>query len=375
MIPKLKFTDRLGELSKDTKEFLPSLQVLAHETMTHQYFKDWLIERMIREDLPVIEAATEWLLAYKGSTPFLLSVRRKVQSGRRMTPRQARAVINCAFKEGFTESDYFRVSGEASSSAPAAPEPPKPRFSCFKCGHPCFTWEELEAHREQAHPYVFRCRMCDHETTDREAAREHRQEHYAPLFENVPQSGLDLTLIPEGRYAVPDLDPSSKDYLFLMVRKVPRDHTRSRKYRYGWKSYGIEQVAAGTLEVRLWHGDAKELVGEQRPGETYRGDFTDEFKLIMKDPTASSKLFGLLINCCGKCGKTLTDPESRKRGIGPECVKRFAAVGGPTKVEAHEAPEKLAEKMRSIGRASGTLPSWASRRPTAGQKPPALAGH
>lgn len=367
-----KLTDRLDELSRDEGAFLPSLKTLVEDCGMKPYFKDWLIEKMADEGFPVQRAATEWLLGYTGTNSFALSVKGKVEGGRGMTMRQARAIINVALKEGLEASTFLQDSPVASSPAPA----PKPTIECFKCGDKFFTMPELYDHKEKAHPYVFKCRLCDHETTDREAAREHRQVHYAPLFENVPQSGIDLSLIPEGRYAVPDLDPTSTDYLFLTIRKVPREHNRSRKYRYGWVSYGNERVAQGTLEVRLWHGDAKELVGEQRPGETYRGDFLDEFRLIMKDPTASSKLFGLLISCCGKCGKTLTDPESRKHGIGPECIKRFRRVTtGTTLATSTETKEELAEKMRNIGRQTGTLPTWASKRPQAGQKPPALAGH
>jgi hypothetical protein len=370
-----KLTDRLGELSKDKASFLTSLEKLSKDCGLKPYFKDWLIEKMRDEGLPVVEAAELWLGGYTGSNSFALDVKSKLDGGRRLTPRQARAIINVAFKEGLGLSSAQDGNSPSSAATLAPPAPPTPRYDCYKCDKKFHTYPELMTHKEQAHPYVHKCRLCDFESTDRNLFDEHRKEHYAPLFEKVPQSGLDLTLIPEGRYAVPDLDPTAKDYLFLTVRRVPRGHNRSRKYRFGFVSYGNERVAEGTLEVRLWHGDAKELVGEQRPGETYRGDFTDEFKLIMKDPTASSKLFGKLISCCGKCGKSLTDPTSRNQGIGPECIKKFRSLPGnvglnSTSAESLETKEQLAEKMRNIGRASGTLPTWAARRPSAGQAPP-----
>jgi hypothetical protein len=45
-----------------------------------------------------------------------------------------------------------------------------------------------------------------------------------------------------------------------------------------------------------------------------------DFLEILDDPDQSQALFGKLTGRCGCCGKTLTDPNSKMRGIGPECA-------------------------------------------------------
>lgn len=43
---------------------------------------------------------------------------------------------------------------------------------------------------------------------------------------------------------------------------------------------------------------------------------------IDADPEAAALAFASLTNCCRVCGRTLTDPESRERGIGPDCLTK-----------------------------------------------------
>ena len=40
---------------------------------------------------------------------------------------------------------------------------------------------------------------------------------------------------------------------------------------------------------------------------------------IQEDPKAAAILYGLELGDCGRCGRTLTDEDSRARGIGPVC--------------------------------------------------------
>jgi hypothetical protein len=44
--------------------------------------------------------------------------------------------------------------------------------------------------------------------------------------------------------------------------------------------------------------------------------------VILKDPRAALKLYGLELGSCGICGRTLTDEESRALGIGPVCADK-----------------------------------------------------
>lgn len=43
---------------------------------------------------------------------------------------------------------------------------------------------------------------------------------------------------------------------------------------------------------------------------------------IAADPKAASIRYGLEIGSCGRCGRTLTDEDSRARGIGPVCAEK-----------------------------------------------------
>lgn len=56
-------------------------------------------------------------------------------------------------------------------------------------------------------------------------------------------------------------------------------------------------------------------------------DCTDEhfnhIAEIAKDPAAAARAYGLKFKHCGICGRELTNPESRARGIGPICASKF----------------------------------------------------
>ena len=44
---------------------------------------------------------------------------------------------------------------------------------------------------------------------------------------------------------------------------------------------------------------------------------------IAVDPQAASVRYGHEIGACGVCGRTLTDSDSRERGIGPICAAKM----------------------------------------------------
>jgi hypothetical protein len=354
-------TIEVDQLSKDFDKFFPSLlaQVDGNTKLT-----DGEVGVMLAKKLPAHAFVIFWLSTYDGDNKFVNDVKgRYLNGGKPLSVKQIRALVNVAIAEHFA------------GMTPPEPEPePEKKYKCFDCGEGYDTYNEVRAcfdshrGRESApkEEYEYRCGMyvdndrtrCDFKSTDPQAVRDHRRAiHYKGLFDDVEQSDVDLSEIPDGRYACPDLRPGKgvDDYIFLTV-KTRKRHNRSKKYRYGYISYGIEEVQEGTREVRLWHGDAKELVGEARPMEFYRGDHVNEFKIILRDPVASTKLFGRIINACGRCGKTLTDPESRKEGIGPDCIKLFHSAPG-TDIHSHETKEELRQKLVDIGRNDTSL-AW-----------------
>lgn len=101
--------------------------------------------------------------------------------------------------------------------------------------------------------------------------------------------------IPAGRYAV--VDPSD-DVLKFYVVDAPTEGN--------WKGYIFVSVQASD--------DLYPVRGARK------GQILD---LIARDPKAASARYGRELGCCGVCNRTLTDEESRARGIGPVCYEKF----------------------------------------------------
>jgi hypothetical protein len=143
----------------------------------------------------------------------------------------------------------------------------------------------------------------------------------AVIANTTATKGIDISGLPDGRYALPDRS-GDNDYIFIMVKRIRRTFRRDRRYVFGKVITGGEIVEQGTIEVKLWSSDSKELVGEQRPGDCYRGDLEDDLILCMSAPEPFAVLFGKLSGHCCVCGKTLTDEASRAIGMGIECERK-----------------------------------------------------
>jgi len=137
-----------------------------------------------------------------------------------------------------------------------------------------------------------------------------------PMF--VPKYGLDLRMIPDGRYAV--YEPGKTEATFIIKRTVKRPYTRHGRYLWGQATRRAEYIEQGRMELRIQRGDTKELVGEQNKlANVYHGEHEEAVKLIVDDPVKAISLYGLLMKACGYCGRSLTDPLSQTRGVGPDC--------------------------------------------------------
>lgn len=119
---------------------------------------------------------------------------------------------------------------------------------------------------------------------------------------SADRSGLDLTTLSSGRYAVGDV-------LFRISNIDAED---------GGKWAGWVFVANGSEYV-------DERFGSQRPGGTYRGMNADLLAVILDDPLAAMAHYGHITDHCGVCGRRLEDEESVARGIGPVCWERIAS--------------------------------------------------
>lgn len=99
--------------------------------------------------------------------------------------------------------------------------------------------------------------------------------------------------VPEGRYAL-DTDEGVKFY------RVDRPSTGK------WQGWTFVKVQASD--------DYWPIKGESR---------RPILEAIAADPQGASARYGHELGHCGVCGKTLTDEESRARGIGPVCAGKM----------------------------------------------------
>ena len=91
------------------------------------------------------------------------------------------------------------------------------------------------------------------------------------------------------------------------------------EYNEGLRFYKVENGKEGTR----WEGYT--FLKVQASDDLYpikdREARTAILALIAADPQAALARYGQEIGKCGRCNRTLTDAESRARGIGPECIK------------------------------------------------------
>lgn len=265
-------------------------------------------------DLPSYKAAGVDLHAagalfareYKGANTFVIEQQTRVVSGRGITPKQARACLNA-----------WRC--ERLGVKPTPKNNTGKKWDCFKCGVEFGSWPDLKAHKDAG------CKPVAASTTP-DAQDSDQFEPGTEVVENRTSTlGIDLRLVPDGRYAVPSVSGSStQPWIYLTIRTVRRDVKRDRRYVYGKIVTGNQRVKAGTIEVREWSSDAKRLCGDQRPDDlAYHGEFEKELNLIVTAPEPWALLFGQQLHHCCRCGKALTDEVSKEDGIGPECIKHY----------------------------------------------------
>lgn len=122
-----------------------------------------------------------------------------------------------------------------------------------------------------------------------------------PQVSGTEERGIDLRALPEGTIYVAVGEP-------LQFFKI--DHVADGKW-------------AGWVFVKRQAGDNFDRVGSQRPGSTYRGAYAALLEQVVEDTPAAMQAYGQEIGRCGNCNRTLTDAESRVRGIGPDCWEQI----------------------------------------------------
>ncbi len=285
------------ELEK--RNALAEIEELAAEL--GREFTDQDVADHVKAGTAPFGAAAHYIVeTYTGNNSFMRSQVHNVANGRGLTVRQIRAVVNIHTGKG----------AGATKTADAVTPPHARTYKCFTYKKEIVGRAEIQEHG----------RLHTEGVLDNEG---NIVEEVAVIEVTTSTMDLDLSFLPNGRYAAPNLK-GTNDLIFLMVTRTRRDKRRDRRYRYGKFITGREIVPKNTIEVKEWSSDQKRLVGQQKPGdeEVYKGEYEEQLQMILENPEAWAKLFGLMVGHCYICGKTLTDEESRAMGIGPECVKK-----------------------------------------------------
>ena len=130
----------------------------------------------------------------------------------------------------------------------------------------------------------------------------------------------------------------SKCGTFFTTADIRDHHTRTahsdQSYAIPDKGYyAVEVPVNGAMTMRFYRvtqrrpPNDKHLTFLRQSGDNWVGIDPTERKLsaaiICAAPILAMEAYGKLIGHCGCCGHSLTDPESRARGIGPECIKMY----------------------------------------------------
>lgn len=257
--------------------------------------------------IDAVAGAVQYVKTYGGGSSFIYDLKGQLVRKGTLTVPQVRAALNVLqqeVKSGKVEvvrdTDSVKAVPMVAKQATGQPSRGEPKVACYTCGQKFYTMKEVMEHRAEEHA----------------AAPVLKEE------EGAERTFLDISGLPDGRYAASD--PTGKNiYFYFSVRTVVKRHYRSKKYRYGKFHVGMEWIEPGTIEVRTWSQDAKKLVGQQKPGEGYQGEFTDQLIEVLEMPKLYARIFSRAIGVCSICGKTLTDDDSRNLGIGPECDKKY----------------------------------------------------
>jgi hypothetical protein len=132
--------------------------------------------------------------------------------------------------------------------------------------------------------------------------------------------------IPRGFYAVPVTDDEEPYLLGYMLY----ERTEPRTFKNG-RTVGKHQWREGRTPIEGHTYLHRSYILE--PGITFRPRFAEHYfsdfwrradiEFVLEFTESCRATFGQLVGRCGCCGRTLTDPQSKLRGIGPECIKGF----------------------------------------------------
>lgn len=113
------------------------------------------------------------------------------------------------------------------------------------------------------------------------------------LLRQVPE----MPKPPEGRYAL--VNGNDNKLYFFLVEEGQGER---------WAGYTFVTMLSGDNHIKVDQREARMILGA-----------------IASDPLGAARRYGREIKRCARCHRRLTDEESRKAGIGPECIKHYQA--------------------------------------------------
>jgi hypothetical protein len=282
-------------------------------------------------DIDLVLGGLRYVRHYSGSSNFIISLQNQLVRKGSLSIPQVRGALN-VLKDDLAKGRIVVARHRETEADPIAVVPVAGSAIHNEDLPVPHDHDDLEGRLEKDVEYSTRCFGCARWFPAYSAVMEHKRqglclgkktaEKSVLDTSKAEESHLDLSVLPDGRYAA--THPTAVGGLvFLSVRTVKRRIMRDRRFRYGRFQTGREWVEVGTIEVRSWSQDSKKLVGMQKPGEGYYGEFIDQLVEVMMAPKIWAMIFARHIGACSICGKTLTDQESRDKGIGPECVKKY----------------------------------------------------
>jgi hypothetical protein len=259
------------------------------------------------ETFPLIEqiiglhSVENFTKEYEGSNKWILKMQGQLAKYGSLTVRQRRSVAEIARKS-------LRKEPDPRTSASLSTDPESRTYTCFTCKKEIVGRTALYEHKKLAHGEGRYGRLLTGKPAEER-----------PVLEGYePKLNLDLTPIPDGRFAVFEDDTSKAIYLYK--RTLKKRSTQYGKFVWTKYRYAREHFYPGDILARKISGDTKEFIGHQRKGKPfYSGEYEEAWAKVLADPVSAMKLYGKLVNACAYCGRTLTDPLSQERGIGPDC--------------------------------------------------------
>jgi hypothetical protein len=303
---------------------------------------------------------TSFIVAYQGGNGFLNDLKKKLGNGTGLSLRQKRAAANIirralrdedlsnshGYRKGAAGARNYRNSQPVPLPAPSPSTPPTQApdpvllqrgmlfdtkqealdamsgtslrvWECYKCHKWMLgTWDDLVSHK------------ATHAAQEREsnygADSKNQREVQNAFVRTQPTLNLDVrSAFPaKARFAVRQADGTC---IFFIKTTLPRrtkftgrfNWSKYPNHRWGW------YLNPGDVTIRKQSGDTREFVGMQATDDPfYFGELEALIAEAMKDPMEAMMLYGKEIGACCYCGRSLTDADSKKLGIGPDCFEQ-----------------------------------------------------